>query len=276
MIFLNKEPVETHKFSGGECHVKLPVPYHKEEAHIDACLYNSDDIMSLMMTVDALRQINGMMKINVTIPYFPYARQDRVCEPGEAFSLKVMADLINSLKVDSVVVIDPHSKMTPSLLDNCMVYDQHACVTTHMWHMLRNTDTTLVAPDEGAKEKTLNLACDLGVDYITCTKVRDTKTGDITKTYVPQGNPTRNYMIIDDICDGGRTFINIANILMEDGVPRKNLSLYVTHGIFSNGFAELVSRFEKLYCYHLFPNVDTHTLPFGYLTVFKGEKSYVH
>jgi ribose-phosphate pyrophosphokinase len=276
MIYLNGKTIETFEFNGGECHVKLPVPYHKEEAHIDACLYDSEDIMCLLLTVDALRQINGMMKINVTIPYFPYARQDRVCEDGEAFSVKVMADLINSMKLDSVVVVDPHSKMTPSLLDNCMVFDQHMCITNHMTRIFQNSKGkyVLVAPDEGALKKTRTIAQSQQLDYIACTKVRDTKTGDITETYIPEVDPKKHYVLIDDICDGGRTFLAIADLMMAKGLERKNLSLYVTHGIFSQGLNVLLQKFEHVYCYHIFPKqlqYDTERV-----TVFKGEKAYVH
>ena len=72
---------------------------------------SADDVMTLVMISDALRQMD-VKEILLTMPYVPYARQDRVCNPGEAFSIKAFSRIINSLEFSSVVVYDPHSDVT--------------------------------------------------------------------------------------------------------------------------------------------------------------------
>jgi len=290
-IFIEDVEVKSHIFSGGECHVDLnehPAMFAEEVpgwVPVRAYLFSSNDIMLLLLTVDAMRRIKANIKIHLVIPYFPYARQDRVYNEGEALSVKVMADLINSLKCDSVEIWDAHSDVTTALIDNCV----HMSMSDLIWkvelgeEILKKT-LTLVSPDAGAEKKVRSLAKMLNLntsllqpicyesntegrpsldgprdaferyktEVIYCTKDRDTSTGEITGTKVPDDVEGKNLMIIDDICDGGRTFIELAEVLKEKGCGK--LYLYVTHGIFSRGFAKLSQYFDHIYCYHLIDN----------------------
>lgn len=261
-IYVNGTEVETFIFYGGEDHVRLP---HMKArwAQIKAYLYSADDIMCLFLTVDALRQINPTIVIDLTIPYLPYARQDRVCSAGEAWSLRVMVDLIGKLGVNKLSIIDPHSHIAHrlfleegkdvevvSLIDIFKDYQE----------VIKPERFTLIAPDEGAARKVSDLASHYELPVLYCKKARDLSTGAITSMEVPDSvEPGVNYLIVDDICDGGRTFITLAEKFARKGVTRENLYLYVTHGIFSKGTMLLRDNFIQIYCYHKFPNVETST-----------------
>lgn len=110
----------------------------------------------------------------------------------------------------------------------------------------------LVSPDAGASKKIYKLAEQIGYkgDIITCSKDRD-KDGKLTKTIVPITDniikSKKDYIIIDDICDGGATFINIAKELKKLYNCNK-IYLIVTHSIFSKGFEELSKYFDGIYC----------------------------
>ena len=263
MIILNKVPIEQSVFKGGEVHVKVPHEKNIDVAHIDAFLYNSNDVMALMLTVDALRNINQNVSIVLTIPYFPYARQDRVCLPGEAFSVRVMANMINSLHVENLTIIDPHSKITEHYLCDANVMTM-ADIFWKYCPKIGHGRYTFVAPDAGAEKKTRALADKLQLPAIYCTKVRNPETLEITETHIPDVDTNKMYLIVDDICDGGRTFIALSKLLQEKGVPKQNLELYVTHGIFSYGVDLLADNFNHIYCYHAFPDVDRSN---PYLTI---------
>ncbi|MCK5613456.1 ribose-phosphate pyrophosphokinase [Candidatus Pacearchaeota archaeon] len=262
MIKLYGEEVETSVWNGGECHVKVPVKAVKaiesNNAFVEAYLYNANDLMFLMLTVDAIRQIKPDMWFRVVIYHFPYARQDRVCNPGEAFSLQVVTQMINSLMIDELYVYDPHSNLTPDMLKNCKVVDQGVIIrSSKLSDDIENM--IIVAPDKGAEEKVMSLAKLFGTDAVYCTKVRNLETGDITETHVPDIEPTKKYIVVDDICDGGRTFNRLAEKFAEKGVTKDRLFLYVTHGIFSYGFDELSKHYQHIYCYHAFPSVPRDT-----------------
>jgi ribose-phosphate pyrophosphokinase len=268
-ISVNNQPVETFQFAGGEIQVKIKPSLISEKTEIRAFLNSSNDVMALLLTVDAVRRVNSSTKISLTIPYFPYARQDRVCNEGEALSVKVMADLINSLHCESVHIYDPHSDLTPALLHRCKVSKMaHLISNSSLVHLIREGNWVLVSPDAGAEKKTAELAKVLSseqkkISMICARKVRDTLTGEILSTKVSE-DPLlirgRDLILVDDICDGGRTFIELAKVLKSQGAEK--LFLYVTHGIFSKGFDELKQYFHQVYCFYPMQGQMAQTDPF--------------
>ena len=245
-IYVNNLPV-TYKFftfSGGEVSVKLdtetlPISY-VGSVHVKAFLKSSNDIMTLLLLVDAIKQATQSRRDKncewtLDMPYIPYARQDRVCDSGESLSVKVYADLINSLGFDRVTVQDPHSEVSTALLNNVVVQEQHKLVLRRLAHRIRLMDVALVSPDAGAQKKIFKLAKSMGgLDVFTADKVRDTSTGQIIKTSISETDfKGRNLLIVDDIFDGGFTFLKLAELLKERNAGF--VELFVTHGIFSKG-----------------------------------------
>lgn len=269
-IKVNGKPIKSFNFSGGECHVSIAGIETGAAAMIEAYLYSADDIMRLIMTVDAVRQINPETVIDLTIPYFPYARQDRVCNPGEAFGAAVMAHLINGLNARSVTVLDPHSPVVEAYLKNTRVITQAELVKGTVANFIKREGLTLVSPDKGASKKTDEIGAALGgVQVLHCAKVRDPATGKITHAEVHGDASGKDMMILDDICDGGGTFIELAKILKAQGAGR--LYLYVTHGIFSKGLDILKEHFAHVFCVHTFLRADQ--IDTDFLTVTGKENS---
>lgn len=264
-LFLNDKPVQCFNFSGGECQVKISNST-LNLANIVAILNNSDAIMQLLLTVDAIRRVNPNATINLTIPYFPYARQDRVCNPGEAFSAEVMAGLINTLRCKEVIIVDPHSDVTAALLDNVKVITQSELIAqSPLAALIKSQKLTLVSPDKGASTKTKEAGELLNADVIYASKVRDTLTGKILSSEIHGEVKNKNLIILDDICDGGATFTELAKTLKSQGA--KDIYLYVTHGIFSKGLSPLKEHFKHVYCYHSLINEFEQDKEF--LTLFK-------
>lgn len=236
----NQVPLNVFDFPAGEVGVKIDLGYLKRlvvapSQRIVARIQGSKDLVTLMMVVDALRHIDDT-PIHLTLPYIPYARQDRVCVPGEAFSLKVLTNLINSLDFKTVTVLDPHSDVSSALIDRLTVITQVNIVDK--WPELCNhlrLKPTLVSPDAGANKKTSALAGYLGhPDFIRADKKRNLESGKIVEILVYADRlDGQTVAIVDDICDGGATFTGLAQALKAKGAER--VILYVTHGIFSKG-----------------------------------------
>lgn len=244
-------------FSGGEEHVVLDSNYIYQDnfARIIAYLRSSTDVMKLLMVTDALRRV-GAKEIHLVCPYFPYARQDRVCNLGEGLGIKVMADIINAQNYASVEIWDAHSDVTPALLNRCINVPM-VDLTKDL--PIRVGEYCFVAPDAGAIKKVSSVAKHFMSPMICGSKIRDTQTGEITGSNVeslisPCGkfnfSKNWNFIIADDICDGGRTFTELAKVLKEQA-PGCQVHLYVTHGIFSRGFAVLKYNIDRIYC----PNI---------------------
>lgn len=256
-VTVNKKLIKTFNFSGGECHVSLDGIDIEDRVEISAFPKNADHVMQLILTVDAIRRVNPHTAIDLHLSYFPYARQDRVCNPGEPLSASVMAQLINNLNCASVTIEDPHSDVTPALINNVRIISQADIVSGSkvMQSLIRDKQITLMAPDAGAAKKTEMLAKALAAkgietDVMFASKIRNVANGEITGTNIPDGVAGKNFLIVDDICDGGRTFTELAQKLKDHGA--KDIYLYITHGIFSKGLKPLGKHFTHIYCKNLF------------------------
>jgi ribose-phosphate pyrophosphokinase len=246
------------KFSGGEVQVRLLDSVNNSELNIFGNITSSDEILELMLLVDALRRLAEYpLQINLNLPYLPYARQDRVCAPGEALSLRVMCDLINSLNFASVTVWDVHSDVALALLNNVRCTPATIFIPRIQAFMpiFSNNNCVLVAPDAGAAKKTWAAAKYLGLSMVQAEKVRSTDDGSITGTVVHSAHiGSKCFLILDDICDGGRTFIELARVLRP--LTNGNIYLYVTHGIFSKGLDVFDGLIDHIFTSNPFPNVD--------------------
>jgi ribose-phosphate pyrophosphokinase len=255
-------------FPGGELQIRIPDLPHNliGDVTVIARLQSADALVRLLLTTEVLSRAHRSGRKTLIVPYFPYARQDRVMQPGEAFSLKAVARIINSLGFDEVVVCDPHSDVTPALIENIRVIPQVELVMTHepLCELLRSGEPiVIIAPDAGAAKKAFAVAQQFVMPLITASKVRDTKTGEITRTEVP-ATPWlvgHDAVIVDDICDGGRTFIELAKVLRTNGARR--VFLYVTHGIFSKGLGVFAGLIDGIYTTDSFlPDAIQDRLPY--------------
>jgi ribose-phosphate pyrophosphokinase len=209
-------------------------------------LNSSDDIMRLFHATEYVRS-KGANKVSVFIPYLPYARQDRRCRPGDPHSLRAFAKLINAQNYDTVFFVDPHSHVAEAVIERAAPLSNVPFIKTVLIDLFSSVDGELVfvSPDRGAEKKTAELVKTFSVlEFINSSKTvyaskdRDSLTGDIVGTSLnSQADLTGvTALIVDDICDGGRSFFPLAKQLKERGV--KQVVLAVTHGIFSYGFLD--------------------------------------
>lgn len=225
------------RFPAGETHVRINDEGFIGEtiAVIEMNFEGNNDLFDLALLVDAARRLYiGDLTIYLHMDYVPYARQDRVCNIGESLSIKVVADFINGLNLDGVFVSDLHSSVAGALF-NKLGERTLTMLAPRLAARFQADNTVLVSPDAGANKKVLDLAKWLKFPHVVrADKTRDVLTGAITGTAVYSEHVgTKDFLIVDDICDGGRTFIELAKELKKLTTGR--VFLYVTHGIFSKG-----------------------------------------
>lgn len=235
------------KFPGGEINVKVRgFKTNPGRVTIIALIKSSDDLMTVLLLKDAIDRVEPGVSVHLNMKYMPYARQDRVCDRGEAFSLGVVAKIINNSGFDRVYVEDPHSDVTPALLNNCVVLPQHEIIKEYYTTSGQKfkdycSNALLISPDAGANKKISLVAKALGKEsFIRADKVRNTQTGEISHTQVYGRVQNQDCLIVDDICDGGATFIALAKALKF--IDAKRVGLFVTHGIFSKGKQHLLDN----------------------------------
>lgn len=261
-------PVKHFTFSGGEEQVKIETQYAPKGGigfvNITAKLQSSSDVMSLVMLADAVRRLPGVSKdaeYSLYMPYIPYARQDRVMNPGESLAIKAFANIINSLNFDVVEVDDPHSDVSSALFDKIKINTQEQLFLKYVsenpqLNKILLKHPRIIAPDAGARKKAQKVADMYKLTVVEAGKVRDVSTGEITGTEVYGDVTGFDCIMVDDLCDGGRTFISLAQALKRKGAKR--VSLYVTHGIFSYGKQVILDgSVDEIHAYH-----DDWTLEF--------------
>lgn len=248
----NSIEFDSFTFSGGEEHIRFNAfdAQNINKIEIVERLTDSSKTMRLMLAVDALKRMTShSIAIELVIPYFPYARQDRVCVAGEALGASVMAQFINNLGFSKVTIWDAHSDVSPALINNVVNIEQTAIVTRceALQEKLTQGQLTLISPDAGASKKTLKLAQQYAgkVEVIQANKQRNLATGEIVKTEILCDVAGKDLLIVDDICDGGRTFIELAKVLKENGA--NSIALFVTHGIFSKGLTVFDGLIDTIY-----------------------------
>lgn len=237
------QSIKQFTFPGGEVGVEIQYwPNADKVEHVDliAHLKNSDDIMALLLVSDAVDRQYKQAKKYLMLNYVPYARQDRVCNEGESLSVSIMARLINSCGFDKVKIADPHSDVTPALINNVDIKTQ---VDIFKNIQANWSDTYLVAPDAGAYKKTHAFGKSVGAaGVITCNKVRDLKTGKIKSVSMQEDIAGLDLVVLDDIGDGMGTFIMLAEYLK----GAKSTKLCITHGIFSKGTEVFKGLYDKV------------------------------
>lgn len=262
------------RFAGGERHVQLGNVPLTQELRLRAQLTSSDDILDLLLLRNALlAQCGSGQAIVIEIPYMPYARQDRVCAPGQAFSLQVMAQLLGCFPNQRIVTWDCHSAVGLELTGADSVTAATIVQRSHkLMAELADTQSVLIAPDKGARQRCAEIAAAVAltgnqsIPLVTCEKSRDPATGRIVDYHVPGADLTgKTAIIADDICDGGATFSMLAKALKQHGVTR--IVLYVTHGIFSQGLGVFDGLIDHIYTTNSFPPPSDNNIAVDVITL---------
>lgn len=233
-----------------------------KEVIIESRFNSFRDLELIICATKALKRL-GVKEIHLYIPYLLGARSDRhFQEGGNSYLVDVIAPIINAQNFETVTVLDVHSDVAPACINNLRIESNKKLVKFALADIY-NFDSNegdykgvIVSPDAGASKKIYKLLeeCDLDNQVIICSKFRDIN-GKLSNTEVPLGMQHfkgQDFIIIDDICDGGRTFIEIAKVILGrfilNGFKTKpRIYLIVTHGIFSKGYTELLQYFDTIY-----------------------------
>jgi ribose-phosphate pyrophosphokinase len=239
------------RFPAGEAHLKREDRRDLEPTEI-AILTPSpeslhDDLFAVAMWSDYLLQQSETKQRVLLIPYVPGARADR----GTPFGAFVYADFITYLNLSQIVVFDPHSATIVDLLNDrsdseiTVVSSAELLATpAARQYLLLGQYAGIIAPDKGARDRAKAVADLAGLPVFTASKTRDFETGKLKGFEIEDLPESGRLLIVDDICDGGGTFMGIA---AASGLPKDRLDLFVSHGVFSGNAAQLETAFNTVY-----------------------------
>ncbi len=211
------------KFSDGEIYSRVEDDVRGKDVWVLASTQPpGDNLLELAFLLDSLTR--GGAKVNLIIPYFAYARQDRIVKKGEALTSKVVSDLLQSFNLKRIFVIHMHSTRIRKFLDyeDVIPIDLFSAVIRKM--------EVVVAPDRGAMNLAKKVSERYGLALAHMEKFRpEMEEVEITRLV---GNVRgRKALIVDDMISTGKTVIKASQRLIASGA--KEVSVIATHGVFS-------------------------------------------
>lgn len=240
---------EEFRFPGGEVQVRL-LPSQLEEISKTTGIaltarIRTGEVMPVSLLISALSEVKATFSdINLALPYLPYARADRRFVKGDCEGLTAFMGALMGAPFISLATLDAHSEASRVWVNfNVSPLPLIKAAIDNLTGGYKD-NLVILLPDEGAHRYDLS---GLGYPVLQAGKHRDPATGKLSGFSVPpkeEFGGRKMVLIVDDICDGGGTFIGIADAMANHGV---DLYLYVTHGIFSKGLDALASRFRKIY-----------------------------
>lgn len=195
------------------------------------CTPVTTNLFEILVFVDALRRASAR-EINVIIPYFGYARQDRKSKPRQPITSRLVADLLKTAGVHRVITIDLHAPQIQGFF-SCLVDELSAIPLITDYYMKYKDDkhTAIVSPDHGGVNRARRIAEKLNLPIIIIDKRR---TGpNVAEVMNVIGNVKgMNCIMIDDMIDTGGSCSAGARVLKENGA--KSVKIACTHGVFSS------------------------------------------
>lgn len=252
-------------FPDGEKHVTVDELNRRIPVSIFCRITCADDLFCLMQVADVVKR-QEMVIDNLFIGYLMTMRCDRLFDINRPFSLKLVANIINEIGAKRVNIVEPHS--VASML---LIKDSVGILSTAEFFIReirnskeRNLDVVPVLPDSGAVSRYR-----LMMPYVVCNKERDPKTGKLMSFSVNAGDvdcKDKDLVLLDDLCDGGGTFVGLAPKLRE--LAPKSLSLLVTHAIQLEGIKKVAEAYDNVFITNSYKEWEDEPLPEN-VTVFK-------
>lgn len=248
-------PFKKFIFPGGEPHIQLDFSKISGISFlIQTKMKSAEDLILLGLVKNSLDNHFPNNVTSLYMPYVPGARQDRICEQGEPITVQFVAKYINSLNFNTVKVFDPHSSAVTNLFDRCLVQSNHEFVVRVIRELrlvCSFLQFNLISPDAGSRTKINKLSkylVSLGIDNFNVVRAEKQRNEPGTLPdiiLIDPLIPNIPSIVVDDICDGGATFIAIGEKLKS--LTSEELYLIISHGIFSKGFEELLTYYSEIH-----------------------------
>lgn len=239
---------EVTTFPDGEPHVKFLEEIDRKQIYVVGCrITNPSELFVLLQVGDILKR-NGV-EYGICITYLMSQRMDRVVNFEEAFTLDIVAKLINSLGASKVTIYEAHSKRAFKLIDRSEPLTEIYHISDIIRAIDADGDVTLCYPDDGAYKRYGNDADLVNYDFLTMEKHRDLKNNGVITSIDVSKYPTKDVnkiLIVDDLCDAGGTFAWSAKVLKEL-YPNAELNIFVKHAVNKVGLDKMSANFDHVY-----------------------------
>ena len=220
--------VETKHFPDGECYVRVQDDIEREDVVLIQTTKTDQDIVELLLLQDAIHEFRIRSLITV-VPYFGYARQDKLFSRGEAISSRAVIRALQS-HTDALLMVDVHNLLVLTYFD--IPVENISGLLQIAQHLKDAGAEVVLSPDEGsiARARIVAQACGTSVDYLQKTRIDGSTVKIATKVLDVS---RKRVAIVDDIIATGGTIFEAAKQLKAQGA--KEIIAVCTHGLFAAG-----------------------------------------
>ena len=235
--------VSLRRFPSGEIIAEPIETVRDKDVYIiqSTCPPVNENLMELLIFVDSLKR-SSAREINVIIPYFGYARQDRKAQPRQPITSRLVADLLKVAGVDRVVIVDLHAPQIQGFF-SCLVDELTAIpLLGHTIQKDLGVDTSnmvTVSPDHGGVNRARRIAEKLNTPLAIIDK-RRTKSGSPEVMNIIGDVKDKDCYIIDDMIDTAGSAVAAAAALKQAGA--KTVKIAATHAVLSDPAFERLSH----------------------------------
>jgi len=233
--------IELQRFKDGEFK-----PSYKESIRgkrvfiIGSTFAPSDNLMEILLMIDAAKRASAQY-IDVVIPYFGWARQERKDEPRVPIAAKLVANMLQAAGASRVVTMDLHADPIQGFFEIPVDHLYSSTIFVPYIQNLNLDNLVIASPDMGGSKRAYAYSKFLKSDVVICYKQRK-KANVIGKMELIGNVKGKNVVLVDDIIDTGGTLVKAASLMKERGA--KSVRAVCTHALLSDNAQERIAQSE--------------------------------
>ena len=222
--------VDYQQFSDGEMSPFIAESVRGHEVFIiQSTFAPSDNLMELLLMVDAAKRASAS-SINVVIPYFGYARQDRKDRPRVAIAAKLIANLISAAGATRIMACDLHADQIQGFFDIPVDHLDGSYIFVPYLKSLKLDDIMFASPDVGGIKRARSFAKFFDAELAVCDKYRK-EANKVSSMRLIGEVEGKDVVLVDDLVDTAGTICKAAVLLKEKGA--KSVRAVCTHPVLS-------------------------------------------
>lgn len=232
--------VSSRQFSDGEIMINIEESVRGDDIYIIQSTSNpvNDYLWELLIMIDACKRASAN-SVNVVIPYFGYARQDRIAASREPITAKLIANMLVKAGVNRILTLDLHAVQVQGFFDIPVdnLFTMPLFAEYYNEKGFTGSDIVVVSPKNSGVKRARGLAEYLDAPIAIIDYAQDD--AEREEGYIIGEVEGKTAIIVDDILNTGKTFAEAAKILERAGV--KDIYAVASHGLFAGGAAEILN-----------------------------------
>lgn len=232
--------VASRQFSDGEIMINIEESVRGDDIYIIQSTSNpvNDYLWELLIMIDACKRASAN-SVNVVMPYFGYARQDRIAASREPITAKLIANMLVKAGVNRILTLDLHAVQVQGFFDIPVdnLFTMPLFAEYYNEKGFTGSDIVVVSPKNSGVKRARGLAEYLDAPIAIIDYAQDD--AEREEGYIIGEVEGKTAIIVDDILNTGKTFAEAAKILERAGA--KDIYAVASHGLFAGGAAEILN-----------------------------------